>query len=142
LLHHKFGVIDHKMVIVGSHNWTEAANRGNDEVLLTIENPTIAAHYQREFDRLAEGAFFGVPPAIQKKVEAETCKPQASGVTTDGKVNLNTATIEELDKLPGIGKKTAQRIIESRPVGSIEDLDRIPGISKKTLKKLESQVTW
>jgi competence ComEA-like helix-hairpin-helix protein len=142
LLHHKFGVIDHKMVIVGSHNWTDAANRGNDEVLLTIENPTIAAHYQREFDRLAEGAFFGIPPAIQKKVEAETCKPQVSGVTTDGKVNLNTATIEELDKLPGIGKKTAQRIIESRPVGSIDDLDRIPGISKKTLKKLESQVTW
>jgi competence ComEA-like helix-hairpin-helix protein len=142
LLHHKFGVIDHKMVIVGSHNWTDSANRGNDEVLLIIENPTIAAHYQREFDRLAEGAFFGIPPAIQKKVEAQTCAPQASGVTSDGKINLNTATIEELDTLPGIGKKTAQRIIDNRPVGSIEDLDRIPGISKKTLKKLESQVTW
>jgi competence ComEA-like helix-hairpin-helix protein len=142
LLHHKFGVIDRKTVIVGSHNWTEAANRGNDEVLLTIENPTIAAHYQREFDRLAEGAFFGLPPAIQKKVEAQTCKAEASGVTSDGKINLNTATIEELDTLPGIGKKTAQRIIEHRPVESIDDLDKIPGISNKTLKKLESQVTW
>ncbi len=142
LLHHKFGVIDQKMVIVGSHNWTEAANRGNDEVLLTIENPTIAAHYQREFDRVAEGAFFGLPPAIKKKIDAQTCQPQASGVTSDGKINLNTATIEELDTLPGIGKKTAQRIIENRPVGSIDDLDKIPGISNKTLKKLEAQVTW
>jgi competence ComEA-like helix-hairpin-helix protein len=140
LLHHKFGVIDHKTVIVGSHNWTEAANRGNDEVLLTIENPTIAAHYQREFDRLAEGAFFGLPPAIQKKVNTQTCAPQASGVTSDGKINLNTATIEELDTLPGIGKKTAQRIIESRPVGSIEDLKKIPGIKAKTIEKITPQI--
>jgi competence ComEA-like helix-hairpin-helix protein len=140
LLHHKFGVIDHKTVIVGSHNWTEAANRGNDEVLLTIENPTIAAHYQREFDRLAEGAFFGLPPAIQKKINAQTCEAQASGVTTDGKINLNTATIEELDSLPGIGKKTAQRIIEHRPVGSIEDLKKIPGIKAKTIDKIAPQI--
>ena len=51
-------------------------------------------------------------------------------------------TIEELDALPGISKKTAQRIIEHRPMGSIEDLNKIPGIGNKTLKKLETQVTW
>ncbi len=140
LLHHKFGVIDQKTVIVGSHNWTEAANRGNDEVLLTIENPTIAAHYQREFDRLAEGAFFGLPPAIQKKIAAQTCKAEASGVTPDGKINLNTATIAELDTLPGIGKKTAQRIIEHRPVGSIDDLKKIPGIKANTIDKIAPQI--
>jgi competence ComEA-like helix-hairpin-helix protein len=142
LLHHKFGVIDGNTVIVGSHNWTEAANHGNDEVLLVIHSPIVAAHYQREFDRLTQNAFFGIPPALAKKVAAQTCAPQASGMTSDGKINLNTATIEELDKLPGIGKKTAQRIIENRPVGSIDDLDKIPGISNKTLKKLEAQVTW
>jgi phosphatidylserine/phosphatidylglycerophosphate/cardiolipin synthase-like enzyme len=77
LLHHKFGIIDRTTVIVGSHNWTESANRGNDEVVLAIHNPTVAAHYQREFDRLAETAFFGVPKAIAKKAEKNNCSDQA-----------------------------------------------------------------
>jgi phosphatidylserine/phosphatidylglycerophosphate/cardiolipin synthase-like enzyme len=74
LLHHKFGVVDQQTVIVGSQNWTEAANHGNDEVVLVIENPTVAAHYQREFDRLTAGAFFGIPPKIAQKFEQSSCK--------------------------------------------------------------------
>ncbi len=38
-LHHKFGVVDGKTVLTGSHNWSEAANHGNDETLLAIESP-------------------------------------------------------------------------------------------------------
>ncbi|MBE9032657.1 helix-hairpin-helix domain-containing protein [filamentous cyanobacterium LEGE 11480] len=142
LLHHKFGIIDQHTVIIGSQNWTEAANRGNDEFALTIVNPTVAAHYQREFDRLAEGAYFGLPPAIQKKVKAQNCAIQTPLKTTNGKVNLNTATIVELDTLPGIGQKTAKRIIQHRPFASITDLDNVPGIGPKTLRKLEPHVTW
>jgi phosphatidylserine/phosphatidylglycerophosphate/cardiolipin synthase-like enzyme len=78
LLHHKFGLIDRHTVIVGSHNWTEAANNGNDEFVLVIENPTVAAHYQREFDRLTENAFFGIPPAIAKKAAANGCNVQTT----------------------------------------------------------------
>ncbi len=52
LLHHKFAVIDNQTVITGSHNWSKVANSVNDETLLVIENPKIAAHYQREFSRL------------------------------------------------------------------------------------------
>ena len=36
LLHDKFAVIDNKTVITGSHNWSEAANHGNDETLIVI----------------------------------------------------------------------------------------------------------
>jgi phosphatidylserine/phosphatidylglycerophosphate/cardiolipin synthase-like enzyme len=75
LLHHKFGIIDRQTVLIGSHNWTEAANRQNDETLLSITNPTIAAHYQREFDRLSIGAIWGIPPAIQKKIKTQNCNP-------------------------------------------------------------------
>jgi phosphatidylserine/phosphatidylglycerophosphate/cardiolipin synthase-like enzyme len=78
LLHHKFGIVDRATVIVGSHNWTESANRGNDEVVLAIHNPTVAAHYQREFDRLAETAFFGLPKAIAKKAAQSSCYEQKS----------------------------------------------------------------
>jgi competence ComEA-like helix-hairpin-helix protein len=154
LLHHKFGVIDRSTVIVGSHNWTDAANQGNDETLLVIPNPTVAAHYQREFERLTENAFFGIPPAIAKKAAANSCDPVAPSEPspkaspenqTADRVNLNTASKETIDQLPGISAKVADRIIEQRqtqPIRSLEDLDRIPGIGAKTLKKIEHKVTW
>lgn len=59
LLHHKFAILDRTTVILGSHNWTKAGNHKNDETLMVIENPTIAAHYQREFDRLSKDAIPG-----------------------------------------------------------------------------------
>lgn len=59
LLHHKFAVVDRTTVILGSHNWTSAGNYKNDETLMVIDNPTIAAQYQREFDRLAKDAIPG-----------------------------------------------------------------------------------
>jgi competence ComEA-like helix-hairpin-helix protein len=83
LLHHKFGLVDGQTVITGSHNWTDAANRGNDETVIVIRNPIVAAHYQREFERLYTNAILGVPPAVQKKVaENHQCQPSASSQTS------------------------------------------------------------
>jgi phosphatidylserine/phosphatidylglycerophosphate/cardiolipin synthase-like enzyme len=75
-LHHKFGVIDGKTVITGSHNWSEAANRANDETLLIVESPTVAAHFEREFDRLYQGAILGIPARIKQKMDSRSseCK--------------------------------------------------------------------
>ena len=44
-LHHKFAVIDGKTVITGSFNWSPAAAHTNDETLLVIHSPTLAAHF-------------------------------------------------------------------------------------------------
>ncbi|MFM9158596.1 MAG: phospholipase D-like domain-containing protein, partial [Dolichospermum sp.] len=71
LLHHKFAVIDHQTVITGSHNWSEVANNGNDEILIVIENPTVANHFQREFNRLYGKIKTGLPANIQSKIDAE-----------------------------------------------------------------------
>ena len=60
LLHHKFAIVDRSRVILGSHNWTSAANHTNDETLLILTNPQVAAHYQQEFDRLSKTAKLGV----------------------------------------------------------------------------------
>jgi phosphatidylserine/phosphatidylglycerophosphate/cardiolipin synthase-like enzyme len=65
LLHHKFAVIDQSIVITGSHNWSAAANYKNDETLLVVESPTVAAHFQREFDQLYRSAKFTLPPKIK-----------------------------------------------------------------------------
>ncbi len=71
LLHHKFGVVDGQLVITGSHNWTAAANNNNDENLLVISDRTVAAHFQREFERLYADAILGVPPSLQDKIHQQ-----------------------------------------------------------------------
>jgi phosphatidylserine/phosphatidylglycerophosphate/cardiolipin synthase-like enzyme len=71
LLHHKFSVVDNHLVITGSQNWSAAANHSNDENLLVIDNPTVAAHFQREFARLYEGASLGVPTFVQQRIKEE-----------------------------------------------------------------------
>jgi competence protein ComEA len=60
-------------------------------------------------------------------------------------LNLNTATLEQLDTLSGIGPLTAQKILEYREelggFGSIEELGEIPGIGEKRLASLREEVT-
>jgi phosphatidylserine/phosphatidylglycerophosphate/cardiolipin synthase-like enzyme len=66
LLHHKFAIVDRRTVITGSHNWSNAANYHNDETLLVIQdNPTVAAHFNREFDRLYEHGIIGIPAKLK-----------------------------------------------------------------------------
>jgi phosphatidylserine/phosphatidylglycerophosphate/cardiolipin synthase-like enzyme len=65
LLHHKFAVIDKSVVITGSHNWSAAGNYKNDETLLVVESPIVAAHFQREFDGLYRSAKFTLPQKLK-----------------------------------------------------------------------------
>jgi phosphatidylserine/phosphatidylglycerophosphate/cardiolipin synthase-like enzyme len=78
LLHHKFAVIDKQVAITGSHNWSESANSGNDETLLVIHSPTVAAHYQQEFERLYANAQLGVPERVSQKIQK--AQKQCAGV--------------------------------------------------------------
>jgi len=61
----------------------------------------------------------------------------AQATVTPTAMDVNTATFEELQKLPGIGPKLAERIIAHRPFKTLADLDRVPGIGPATLKRLE-----
>lgn len=58
-MHHKFALLDDRTVIIGSHNWSKAANHKNDENLLIIKNETVAKHFKQEFERLYENAELG-----------------------------------------------------------------------------------
>jgi competence protein ComEA len=59
-----------------------------------------------------------------------------------GKVNINTATLEQLEMLPRIGTKTAQSIIEYRTQNGLfekaDDLTKVRGIGEKTVEELQN----
>ena len=68
----------------------------------------------------------------------------ASPVLQNGKININKATVEDLMIIPGIGEKTATRIIEYRhthgKIRNLKELDSIQGIGPKTLELLEDYI--
>ena len=49
-------IIDDRIVITGSYNFTKSAEKSNDENLLLIESPALAAAYQAEYARIKEQA--------------------------------------------------------------------------------------
>ncbi len=51
-MHHKVIIVDSKIVIVGSFNFSDNANTSNDENLLIIHSPEVASEYEQEFQRL------------------------------------------------------------------------------------------
>ena len=72
-------------------------------------------------------------------------RPGAVTSPADAPVNLNTATLEQLDGLDGIGPGMGQRILDYREenggFGSVEELSQVPGIGEKRMAALREDVT-
>jgi competence protein ComEA len=86
---------------------------------------------------------------IPKHGAPGTALPSASGSaagagTGTAPVQLSTATLEQLDSLPGVGPATAQKILDYRAkhgaFSSVEELDAVPGIGPKRLDQLRDLV--
>ena len=70
--------------------------------------------------------------------------PREEGLASGGLVNVNTANIDELQTLSGIGQATAQAIVDEResagPFTSVDDLLRVTGIGEKKLARIREHV--
>ena len=85
-----------------------------------------------------------VVPKVGEKAEEVPAGATSKEATKEGKVNINTATVEELKTLKGVGEKKAEAIIEYRKKnGSFqtkEDLMKVRGIGKKLFESFQERI--
>jgi competence protein ComEA len=106
--------------------------------------------------KLADGARIAVPllgqppPAVDPSAVTGGADPAggaagAGGTTDGGPINVNTASAEELEVLPGIGPTLSAAIVDDRgrngPFTSVDDLNRVPGIGDGRLAPIRDLVT-
>jgi competence protein ComEA len=93
--------------------------------------------------KLEDGRQILVPTRAPKSAPTAAAASSAPGAPAQP-VNLNTATLEQLDTLDGVGPATAQKILDYRTehggFGSVDELDQIPGIGEKRLAALREHV--
>ncbi len=86
----------------------------------------------------------GIDPGAVTGGAGDSGSPDGGG-GADGPVNLNTATADALDELPGVGPATAAAIVRDReqhgPFQSVGDLERVRGIGPAKLEQLHDLVT-
>jgi competence protein ComEA len=82
-------------------------------------------------------------PLPQSEPQAATGKKAtpAAKLAPGEKVNINSATKEKLEALPGIGPAKADAIIASRPYAKPEDIMKVKGIKKGTYDKIKDLIT-
>ncbi|MGQ9856376.1 MAG: ComEA family DNA-binding protein [Fervidobacterium sp.] len=93
--------------------------------------------YQPSYNKLVQDSVYGQDENLEENSEVGQRK------YTPSVMDINTASIEELQTIPGIGPSKARAIIEYRekqPFSKIEDIMNVPGIGEKTFEKLKDRI--
>ncbi|MFL5952152.1 MAG: helix-hairpin-helix domain-containing protein [Gaiellaceae bacterium] len=112
------------------------------DALSRAGGPTRAADL--ELVNLAALVADGEQVVVPRRGEAVAGAAGAAATAPSGPVHLNSATLEQLDSLPGVGPVTAQKILDYRAqhggFGSVDELDAVSGIGPARLADLRSLV--
>jgi DNA uptake protein ComE-like DNA-binding protein len=87
------------------------------------------------------------PAAVEAKASAgeleSAAKTPAAATVSGGKglISVNTATVEELSRLPGLSLKVAKEILKGRPFASVDAVVDVRGVGEKTLRRIKSLLT-
>ena len=124
IMHNKFAIIDNRILLTGSYNWTFSANNRNDENLMVINDPEIIEIFQNQFVYLWTNKYS--LERTQKlyeiaKVDFLPTFP-TSAKTEDKVININIASQDELIDILQITEPLAQKIIALREeLGEFEE---------------------
>jgi len=99
--------------------------------------------------RILMAAIFGIAvSAAVASAQSKATAPKAAATVTataTAPVNLNTATVEQLATIPGVGPKMAERIIDYRQKNGgfkkVEDLMNVSGVGEKSFLKMKPLIT-
>lgn len=129
---------------------TKASDTSNINLSKKLTDEMVIIVYsQKEIKEMKEQEEITCPPCnnaciTEEDLQAELKNKQETHVET-GKVNLNTATIEDLQTLDGIGETKAQAIIDYRTQNgafqTIDDLKNVSGIGESTFEKIKNNIT-
>lgn len=113
IMHNKFAIIDNRLLLTGSYNWTFSANNRNDENLMVIDDPEIIEIFQNQFVNLWTNKY-SLEKTWQLYEIAEVDFPFISTTSPkpeDKTININSASQEELISILQISEPFAQKII-------------------------------
>ena len=115
-----------------------------------IDGSVLSIPYQHNYNNHAQATAAQLnPPAYTRSavpmapVAATERNNDSGGEVTPKCININSASQKELEALPGVGEKTAQKILQYRalqPFEQIEDLLNVQGIGEKRLASWQSQL--
>jgi phosphatidylserine/phosphatidylglycerophosphate/cardiolipin synthase-like enzyme len=135
IMHHKFAIIDNRLLLTGSYNWTLSANNRNDENLMAIDDPEIIKIFQNQFVNLWTNKYSSerTKELFDKaKVNLFSVFPPPAQTGTK-RININSASPEELTSILQISEPLAQKIIalreELKGFKDSQDLAQLPEIT-------------
>ncbi|MDD2823532.1 MAG: ComEA family DNA-binding protein [Candidatus Daviesbacteria bacterium] len=92
--------------------------------------------------KVADGMKIYVP-SVSETPSLNSSVAQGDSSTTQSLININEASLADLDKLSGVGAVTAQKIIDNRPYSGIEELVTKKAVSRSVYEKIKAQIsTW